>query len=98
MSVVASYGTTHLSNLEWSPTMKRMNLRNALNAALLMGGPVVATSALAQSQGGYGMGWGMMGGYGADWMGGGYGGLLLLVLLVAVVAGLVAWIVAQKRK
>ncbi len=81
--------------------MKRMNLRNALNAALLMGGPMAATNALAQSQGGYGMGSGsgMMGGYGAGWMGGGgYGGILLPILLVVVIAGLVAWIVAQKKK
>ncbi len=99
MSVVAGNGTTHLSNFESSSTMKRMNLRNALSAALLMGGPIVATSALAQSQSGYGMGSGMMGGYGAGWMGGGgYGGILLPVLLVVVIAGLVAWIVAQKRK
>lgn len=80
--------------------MKRMNLRKTLSAALLIGGPIVATSALAQSQGGYGMGsGGMMGSYGAGWMGGGgYGGFLLPVLLVVVVAGLVAWIVAQKKK
>ncbi len=76
--------------------MKRMTLHNALSAVLLMGGPVAATSALAQAQGGYGLG--MMGGDGAGWMGGGYGGMLLPVLLVVVVAGLVAWIVAQKRK
>ena len=74
--------------------MKRINRRNALRAALLMGGPIFATSALAQSQGGFGM----MGGYGAGWMGGGYGGIVLLILLIVVVAGLVAWIVAQKRK
>ncbi|HUX24076.1 MAG TPA: hypothetical protein VMV87_05610 [Burkholderiales bacterium] len=78
--------------------MKCMNLRNTLSAALLIGGPILATGALAQSQGGYGMGSGMMGGYGAGWMGGGYGGILLPVLLVVVIAGLVAWIVAQKRK
>ena len=75
--------------------MKRIDLRKTLSAAVLIGGPIVATSALAQSQGGYGM----MGGYGAGWMGGGgYGGIWLLVLLVAVVAGLVGWIIAQKRK
>lgn len=80
--------------------MKRINLRKTLNAAVLIGGTIVAASALAQSQGssGYGMGSGMMGGYGASWMGGGYGGIWLPVLLVIVVAGLVAWIVAQKRK
>jgi len=79
--------------------MKRIDYRKTLSAAVLIGGPIVATSALAQSQGGYGMGSGMMGGYGAGWMGGGgYGGILLPVLLVVVVAGLVAWIVAQKKK
>ena len=80
--------------------MKHMNLRKTLNAAVLMGGTIVATSALAQSQGGsgYGMDSGMMGGYGAGWMGGGYGGIWLPVLLVVAVAGLVAWVVAQKKK
>ena len=77
--------------------MKRTNLRKTISAAA-MGGPIVATSALAQSQVGSGMGSGMMGGFGGGWMGGGYGGMLLLVSLVVVVAGLVAWIVAQKRK
>jgi hypothetical protein len=82
--------------------MKRINLRKTLGAALLLiGAPSVATSALAQSQGtGNNMGaGGMMGGYGAGWMGsGGYGGFLLPVLLIVVIAGLVAWIVAQKKK
>ncbi len=49
----------------------------------------------AQGQGGYGRG--MMGGYGGDWMGG-YGGIGVLILLVIVVAGLVAWVVTAKRK
>ena len=75
--------------------MKQMQLRKTLSAAVLIGGPIVASSALAQSQGGYGMGTGMMGGYG--WMGG-YGGMWLPILLVAVVAGLVGWIIGQKRK
>ena len=47
--------------------MRRMNLRRTLSSALfvLTGGPILATSALAQSQGGYGMGsGGMMGDYG----------------------------------
>ena len=46
--------------------MKQMRLRKTLSAALLIGGPIVASSALAQSQGGYGMGMGpgMMGGCG----------------------------------
>lgn len=83
--------------------MKHLNLKRISNAALLVGGPIVAASALAQSHGGYGPGngmgsGGMMGGYGAGWMGGGYGGIWLPVLLVVVVAGLVAWIVAQKKK
>jgi hypothetical protein len=85
---------TQLFNLKWSSAMKRFDIRKTLSAAVLTGGPIAATSALAQSQGGYGM----MGGYGSGWMGnGGYGGILLLLLLVVVVAGLVAWIVAQKK-
>jgi hypothetical protein len=98
LSLVGSSGNLHLFNPKWSSTVKRMNLSKISSAAVLMGGPIVATSALAQSQGGYGMGSGMMGGYGGGWMGGGYGGILLPVLLVVVVAGLVAWIVAQKKK
>jgi hypothetical protein len=83
--------------------MHRISLRKTSSAALLMGGSVAATSALADApQGGYGsgsgMGHGMMGGYGADWMGGGYGGLWLPILLVAVIAGLMGWIVARNRK
>jgi len=76
--------------------MNRMNLRGTLNAAVLIGGTMAAASALAQSQGGYGSG--MMGGYGPGWMGGGYGGVWLPVLLVIAVVGLVAWVVAQKKK
>ena len=41
--------------------------------------------------------YGMMDGYGTGWMGG-YGGIWMPILLVVVVAGLVAWIVTQKRK
>lgn len=79
--------------------MKRMNLRRKLSTAQLACGPILATNALAQSQGGYGMGnGGMMGNYGTGWMGGGYGGPWPLILLVVVVAGVVAWLVAQKRK
>jgi uncharacterized membrane protein len=80
--------------------MKRMNICKTLNAVALPGGTIMASSALAQTQGGsgYGMGSGMMGGYGPSWMGSGYGGILGLVLLVIVVAGLVGWFVAKKRK
>ena len=42
--------------------MKRVNLSKILSATSLIGGSIVATSALAQSQGGYGPGSGMMGG------------------------------------
>lgn len=80
---------------EWKLIMKRMNLRNALSAALLIGGPIAAASAMAQSQGGSS---GMMGGHGDGWMGGGYVGMWLPILLVVAVAGLVVWIVAQKKK
>jgi hypothetical protein len=84
-------------NLDWMIAMKHMNFPRTFGAAILAGGPLAATSALAQ--GGYGMGAGMMGGYGAGWMGGGgYGGIWLLVLLVAVIVGLVAWIIAKKGK
>lgn len=85
--------------------MKRMNVRQTLSAALLTGGSLLAASVFAQpSQGGNygpgnGMGTGMMGGYGYGdgWMGG-YGGISVPLLLVIVVAGLVAWFVAQKKK
>lgn len=75
--------------------MTHMNLRKTLNAAVLIGGSVMAIGASAQSQGNYGAG--MMGGYGDGWMGG-YGGMWLPILVVIVVAGLVAWVVAKKRK
>lgn len=57
--------------------MKRMNICKTLNSIALPGGTIMATSALAQTQGGsgYGMGSGMMGGDGAGWMGSGYGGI-----------------------
>jgi hypothetical protein len=98
VSIVASNGTTHIFSPEWSLAMKRMNLRKNLNAAALIAGTIMAASALADTQeGGSGMGSGMMGGYGTGWMGG-YGGIWVPILLVAVVAGLVGWIVAQKRK
>jgi uncharacterized membrane protein len=77
--------------------MKRVILRKILSAAAMIGGSIVAVSALAQSQGGYGPGM-MGGGYGGGWMGGGYGGIWLPALVVIVIAGLVAWIVAQKKK
>ena len=78
--------------------MKRMNLSKTLNAAVLTGATIVATSALAdQQQGGYGMGSGRMGGDGFGWMGG-YGGIWVPILLVIVVAALVAWVITQKRK
>jgi len=86
--------------------MKRMNLRKNLSAAALIGATIVTTTALAQpSQGGNGPGYGMMGGNGPGWMDGygfggmgGYGGMWLPILVVIAVAGLVAWIVSQKRK
>ena len=84
--------------------MKRMNLRKNLNAAVLIAGTIMAASALADTQQGgdgtgmmSGDGTGMMSGDGTGWMGG-YGGIWVPILLVAVVAGLVGWIVAQKSK
>jgi len=45
--------------------MKRTNLRKTLGAVLLIGGTMMAASAMAeQPQGAYGHGYGMMGGYG----------------------------------
>jgi hypothetical protein len=79
--------------------MKRTNVRGTLGAALLAGGSILAASAFAQpsSGGNYGPGNGMMGGDGFGWFGG-YGGMWLPLLLVILVAGLVAWFVAQKKK
>ena len=83
--------------------MNRMSFRKTLSAATLLGGAIMAVNALAQMQGGNGQGYGMMHGNGANWMGGyggamdGYGGWVP-VLLVIVVAGLVVWIVKQKKK
>ena len=90
-------------NPGWNLAMKRMNVRDTLSAAALIGGSIVTASALAQpSQGGTygpgnGMGTGMMDGSGTGWIGG-YGGMWVTVLLVIVVAGFVAWVVAQKKK
>ena len=39
----------------------------------------------------------MMYGYGVGWMGG-YGGIWVPILLVILIAGLVAWVVKQKRQ
>jgi len=79
--------------------MVRPNLRKILSTTAMIGGSIVAASALAQSQGGYGIGaGGMMGGYGAGWMGGGYGGFWLPLLIVVVVAAAVAWIITKKTK
>ena len=85
--------------------MKRINLRKTFNLAALMGGTIVAANALAQSQGGNagsgmmgGNGVGWTGGYGPSWMGGYGGGMWVPILLVIVVAGVVAWVVAQKKK
>jgi hypothetical protein len=83
--------------------MKRTNVRRTLSAALSAGGSILAASAFAQpSSGGTygpgnGMGSGMMGGDGFGWFGG-YGGMWLPLLLVILVAGLVAWFVAQNKK
>lgn len=75
--------------------MKHMSLRKNLSTTVLLAGTIMAASALADTHEG---GSGMMGSYSTVWMGGGYGGIWVLILLVAVVAGLVGWVVAQKRK
>lgn len=78
--------------------MKRINLRKTLSVVVLIGVPVVAASALAQPQSGYGPG-GMMGDHGSGWMGGyGFGGMWVPILVVIVLAALVAWVVAQNKK
>lgn len=74
--------------------MKRMKLRKNLNAAVLIAGTIMAASAQAYTHEG---GSHMMDDYGTGWMGGN-GGIWVTILLVAVVAGLVGWIVGKKRK
>ena len=95
---MANGGHTHTVNLEWSSVMKRMNLRNALSVALVIGGPIAAANAFADTpQGGYGMGSRMMDGYGTGWMGG-HGGMWMPILVVIVIVALVVWIIARKKK
>jgi len=95
VSIVAGDGTTQLINLERSLAMKHLSLRKNLSTTVLLAGTIMAASALADTHEG---GSGMMGSYSTIWMGGGYGGIWVPILLVAVVAGLVGWVVAQKRK
>lgn len=81
--------------------MERISLRTIFKAAALAGATIVAADACAQaSQGGYGPG--MMGSSGGGWMGGGwmggYGGIWLPILIVVAIAGVVAWVVSQKKK
>ena len=61
--------------------------------SLLSSGIPLAQDGGMMSGGGWGGGW--MGGYGSM---GGYGGILVPILLVVVVAGLVVWVVKQKGK
>lgn len=83
--------------------MNRMSLRKTLSAATFLGGAIMAAKVLAQMQGGNGQGNGMMHSNGPNWMGGyggamdGYGGWVP-ILLVIVVAGLVVWIIKQRKK
>jgi hypothetical protein len=80
----------HLSNLKRSITMKRMILGKTISTVLATGGSM---SAFAQSLGGCGPESGMMGG---GWMGG-YGGGWIMIVLVAVIASLVGWVVGQRK-
>ena len=68
--------------------MKRMNLRKALSAGILIGATAVAASAVANPP---------QGNVGPDYGMGGYG-ILVPILLTAVVVGLVAWVVTRTTK
>ena len=68
--------------------MKKFSIATISTASVLNSG-----AALAQS--GNMMNGGM---WGSGWMGGGYGGYWLLILLCIVVVGLVIWIISQKGK
>lgn len=68
--------------------MKNFSIATISTASVLNSG-----AALAQS--GNMMNGGM---WGSGWMGGGYGGYWLLILLCIVVVGLVIWIISQKGK
>jgi hypothetical protein len=49
---MATNATTHLFNLKWSLAMKRIDFRKTLGAAVLIGGSMIAASAIAdQAQG-----------------------------------------------
>lgn len=74
--------------------MRRIHFVESLKAAVLIGGTLLAASALAQSQIAYRSN--MMRGYGFGWMGA-YSDIGMPILLFTVVAGLVAWIVTQER-
>ncbi|MCP8688252.1 hypothetical protein [Marinobacterium sedimentorum] len=74
--------------------MKHIKLRTNLNAAVLVAGTIMAAGAQAYTHEG---GFHMMDDYGSGWMGG-HGGVWVMILLVAVVAGLVGWIIGKKRK
>lgn len=88
-----------------SMIMKRIDIRRILGTMVSTGGLTLAACTRANTtQGGPGSGMmgggqgnGRMGGYGNGWMGGGYGGPWMMVLVVAVIVGLVVWIVARGR-
>ncbi len=75
--------------------MKHFDIRRMFGAAASIGGLTLAACTKADQRHG-GPGGGMMGGGdGYGWMGG-YGGPWMLILVV-IIAGLVAWIVARGR-
>lgn len=74
--------------------MNRMNLRKHWSAAVLIAAAMMSASAVADTREG---GYGMMDGYDTGWMGGHCGGWVL-ILLIAVVSGLVGWLIAKNRK
>lgn len=64
--------------------------------AMAVGTVTLLATGVSLAENGNRMGGGMWGG---GWMGGGgYDGIWVPILLLIVIAGLVAWIVTQKRK
>jgi hypothetical protein len=79
---------------ELTSTLHQENsMKNQLSIAIATASLLAAGAASAQNAN-------MMNGasWGGTWMGGGYGGIWSVLLLVVVVGAVVAWIVNQKKK